>query len=165
METTPTPEGRPSASRPIDPAADLDLLDRARSVVDLDQMLDFGPWWYAPLLATMIGGLTLFGQDVSGVTNVAAGVVALLAAIIVAAHDHRRRPVRLRGSARGVGFLGLIIVLCWVIIAAWGTAISSLGYERFVPGYAALAWILTSMALLGIRLGFRAVRRRRSALQ
>ncbi len=150
----------------LDPAADLDLLDRARSVVEVDQVLDFGPWWYAPLLATMIGGLTLFGHDVTGFgTATAAGVVALLAGGILAVHDYRRRSVRLRRSARGAGFLGLFVLVAWLIIGAWGTAVSSLGYERFVPGYAVLAWMLTTAALLGIRAGLQVIRSRRRALR
>lgn len=165
MEISSTPGHHPSAADPIDPAADLDLLDRAQSVVDVDQILDFGPWWYAPLLAALIGGLTLFGQDVGGIANVAAGVVGVAAGIIVAIHDHRRRAVRLRGSARSAGLLAVIVVLFLVLIGSWGTAVSSLGYERFVPGYAVLAWLLTSMTLLGVRAGFHALRRRRPVLR
>ena len=53
----------------------------------------------------------------------------------------------------------------WVIIAAWGTAQSSLGIERFVPGYAALAWVLTSLVLLAIQQALLAARRRRAPLR
>ena len=35
--------------------------------------------------------------------------------------------------------IGAITLICLALIAAWGTAISSLGDERFVPGYAVLA--------------------------
>ena len=151
--------------RPADPAEDLELLERARSLVDVDQLLDFGPWWYAPLLATMIGGLTLFGHDIDDLGNVAAGVAAVAAAAVVAIHDYRRRKVRLRRSARGLAFLGLITALCWLLIAAWGTALSSLGYDRFVPGYAFLAWTLTSIALLVIRNGSQMIRRHQPTLR
>lgn len=155
----------PSTSSIVNPAADLDLLERARSTVPIDEFLDFGPWWYAPLLATLIGGLSLFGADVDNGWSIAAGVVAVAAGGVVAVHDHRRRTVRSRPSKRGVGFLALTLLIMWVIIAAWGTAQSSLGIERFVPVYAALAWVLTSLVLLAIQQALLAIRRRRAPLR
>ena len=94
-----------STSPIVDPAADLELLDRAKSTVPIDEFLDFGPWWYAPLLATLIGGLSLFGADVDSGWNLAAGVVAVAAGGVVAIHDFKRRAVRSRPSKMGVGLL------------------------------------------------------------
>jgi hypothetical protein len=163
-----TPSSRgPNAvgSNAVDPASDLDLLDRAQSTVDVDQVLDFGPWWYAPLLATMIGGLTLFGQATSRWLSIVAGLAAVTAGVVLSVHDYRRRKVRLRRSMRSAVFIGLIVVITWLLIAAWGTAISSLGAERFVPGPAVAAWALTTIALLGVRRGFESIRRRRPPLR
>lgn len=165
MESTSEPDSDSSPSQPIDAAADLELLDRAKSVVHVDQFLDFGPWWYAPLLATTVGGVVLFGQAFTNFFwNGVVGVVAVAAGCVVSVHDYRRRTVRSRRSTRGVAFVGLIVLLCWLIIAAWGTAISSLGYERFVPGYAAVGWVLTSLVLLGVRVVLLAIRRQRTPL-
>lgn len=137
-------------------------------MVDLDAALDFGPWWYAPLLATSIGGLTIFGRDVVDVTNIAIGGLALVALAVVAVHDHRRRKVRLpmgQGLGRSAVLHGLIVIVVLVLTGAWGTAISSVGYDRFVPFYAALGWALTTAVLLGIRVLFTVLRRRRRVLR
>lgn len=154
-----------SASRSIDPAADLDLLERSRSVIAVDQWLDLGPWWYAPLLATVTAGLTLYYQETNATENRVLGFLALVAGAIIAVHDYRRRSVRLRATPRRAAIelatIVLISVPCLLLVAAWGTAVSSLGYERFVPGYAILAWTLTSVGLLGIRAGVHAIRRQR----
>lgn len=163
METPKTPELDASADRNVDPATDLELLDRAQHLIEVDQILDFGPWWYAPLLATLIGGLSLFGQDTTDATNVAAGVVAIGAAVVMSIHDHRRRGVRHRSSVTGKGIatVGLSVFIGLAFVASWGTAVSTLGYDRFFPGYAALGWVLTTLALLGIRAWAQTIRRRR----
>ena len=128
-------------------------------------MLDFGPWWYAPLLAMMIGGLILFPEAPNDLHVVAWGSIAAIAGGTITIHDHRRRSVRLRPSVRSAALLGLMAVICWALVAAWGTAISSIGYESFVPVYALLGWLLTTAVLLGIRAGLLALRRRRPTLQ
>lgn len=166
MESTSKADSGTSSPRSVDPAADLALLGRAKSVAHLDQFLDFGPWWYAPMLATTIGGLMLFGQAVGNLFwNGAIGLVAVMAGALVTVHDYRRRAVRSGPSTRGAGFLGLIVVLCWLIIAAWGTVISSLGYERFFPGYAVGGWALTTLVFLGVRAILLAIRSRRAPLR
>lgn len=152
------------APHSVDAASDLQILNRAKSATEVDQFLDFGPWWYAPLLAITVGGLVLFGQAFDNLWNVVVGGAAVAAGCVVSIHDYRRRAVRLRPTTRSAALTGLVIVICWAIIAAWGTAISSLGYERFVPGYAALGWLATSLVFLGIRQGLMAIRRRRVPL-
>lgn len=164
MASTSNAESDSPALGPVDAAADLELLDRAKSRVDIDQFLDFGPWWYAPLLATVLGGFSLFGQDFSNLWNILFAVAGLAAGCAVSIHDFRRRAVRLRPTRRSAAFVVFIVVISWMMVAAWGTAISSLGYERFVPGYAALAWGLTSAAFLGIRAALMAIRRQRAPL-
>lgn len=163
MESTPSGSDRGAASA-IDAAADLDLLNRSKAVIDLDQFLDFGPWWYAPFLATMIGGLTRFGQAFSGVGNIFALVIAAAAGGAVSLHDYRRRPVRARRTLRSFGYLLAIVVISWIIIGAWGTAASSMGYESFFPGWAAVAWLLTTAVLLATRSLLLVLRKRQAPL-
>lgn len=148
----------------FDAAADLDLLSRAKASVHTDLILDFGPWWYAPLLATTVGGLTLFGQAMNTASSLVFGAVALLAGGFMSVHDFRRRPVKSRPSMRGAGFLVAMVIVSWIVVGLWGTAVSSLGYERFMPGYALLGWALTTAFFLVVRSGLYAIRRRRPSL-
>ena len=153
--------GRIDPPSHVDPAADLELLNRARLLVDDDQFLDFGPAWYAPALATVVAGLSLFGRAFDDYWNIAAGLAALGAGAAVSLHDYRRRAVRQRASKRGAVFVGLIVLTCWAIAAAWGTATSTIGYDRFVPGFAVLGWLLTTALLLVIRAGLSNIRTRK----
>lgn len=164
MESKHTGPGHRDESRVADPTSDLALLERAKSSIEEDQILDFGPWWYAPLIATLIAGVTLWGQETDGGWNLVAGVVGLLSGGAVAIHDHRRRMVRPRKTVRGAALLAPVVVLTFATMAAWGTAVSTLGYDRFVPGYAVLGWVLTSLVLLGARTLLLTIRRRRIAL-
>lgn len=148
----------------VDPASDLALLKRAKSSVALDQVLDFGPWWYAPLLATLIGGLTIFGNDVSEGTNRIAGVVAVIAGALVAWHDYRRRPVRPKPSRRSAPLVAVVVVGLFVVMSLWGTAVSSTGFDRLFPGYAAVGWLLTTAVLLGVRSVLHVARKKRVIL-
>ncbi len=152
------------ADTAVDPAADLRLLDRAQAATGLDQALDVGPWWYTPLYAAGIGGITLFAQDMTGVWSVVAGLVGIVALGIVMIHYQRHRTLRARQSARTFLPTLVIVVVVWAVCALWGTAISVIGYDRFVPGYAALAWLITTGVLLAGRAVLLAVRRRRTPL-
>lgn len=165
MASTSTDESGFSPNRQVDAASDLELLNRAKSVAELDQFLDFGPWWYAPLFATMIGGFTMFAQANSFISSAVMGAAALTAAGFSSIHDYRRRTVRTRTSQRSFWYAFLMVVTIFGITAAWGTATSWLGYERFFPGYAALGWVLTSLTFLGIRAALSVFRRQRAPLQ
>jgi len=157
METTPQP------SDGFDPQADLDLLDRAKASVGINNTLDFGPWWYAPLLATCVAGCSLFGRA-GALTSALWGVLGLTAAVAMAAHDYRRRTVKPKFSLQSAGLLFGIVIISWAVVAAWGTAVSSTGYERFVPGFAILGWLLTTAVFLLIRQASYAVLARRTVL-
>ncbi|NNE94628.1 MAG: hypothetical protein HKN24_01210 [Acidimicrobiales bacterium] len=145
----------------LDPQADLALLERARASVEFDQALDFGPWWYAPLAAAAIAAATLFSQDGSS------GMLGLvmIACLMLAAHDRHRRPVRPRPSARSAMLIVPFGLGTFVLIGLWGTAVSSIGYDDFVPGWALLGWILTTALFLGIRAILSLVRDRRAPIQ
>lgn len=165
MESTSTPQpSQPPPPRRVDAAADLKLLSRAKSEVEIDQFLDFGPWWYAPGLATVIAGGTLFAESLNNNWNVVMGLAALGAGTAVIIHDYRRRGVRVQRSSRSFKLSAVVVVLMYLIVGLWGTAISSVGYERFVPGYAVLGWVITSLFFLGIRQVLMEVRRRRAPL-
>ena len=124
--------------RPTDPAADLELLNQSKAVVELDHFLDFGPWWYAPMWATAVGGGTLAAQGLGNFLNVAGLLAFVVAATVVSVHDYRRRRVWPDSSARSLLLAIPVLLGIWFLVAAWGTAISTLGYEVFVPGYAAI---------------------------
>ena len=141
-------ENKPNA---VDPAADLAMLERAKSSVDLNQILDFGPWWYAPLFATMISCVTLFSQPDAGDWSFAYAALALTTAATISIHDFRRRQVRMRPSRRSFMVMLPVVLGLFGILAAWGTAVSTIGYERFVPGYAFAGWLTTSGLLLALR--------------
>ncbi|MEL7158973.1 MAG: hypothetical protein AAFN30_20600 [Actinomycetota bacterium] len=164
MESTSDCRESPADPATRTPSDDLALLERAASVVNTDQYLDFGPWWYAPMLATSIGGLSLFGPAVDGDWKAVTALVAVGAGAVVSVHDYRRRTVRLRPSIRGAVYVTGMVVLIWMLVATWGTALSALGWERFVPGYAIAAWVLTSLLLLGVRATLLRARRRQPPL-
>ena len=78
----------------VDPAADLALLGRARRSVDVDQALDFGPAWYAPLLALMVAGLSLAGPG-EGAVQVGGWVVGTVVVVPSPGRDDAaEHPVR-----------------------------------------------------------------------
>ena len=141
-------ENKPIA---VDPAADLAMLDRAKSSVDLNPILDFGPWWYAPLFATMLAGLTLFSQPEAGDWSFAYAFVGIATAIALPVHDFRRRKVRSRRSGHSF-MIGFPIAMgAFAVVATWGAAVSAIGYERFVPGYAIIGWLITTGLMLVLR--------------
>ena len=144
-----------------DPAADLELLDRAQASVELDQVLDFGPWWYAPVLAAFVAATALFVQDTSSTASRIVWAVAFGAGAYVAWHDYRRRGVRSRPSTRAFAMRAPIALAAFALLMLWELTISTVGYGRFVPGYAVLGWLLTTVLLLGLRSGLHALRNRR----
>ena len=161
METT--PRQHPKETTPdIDPTADLELLKRASSSVGINHSLDFGPSWYAVALSTCLAALTVFGQDTRSTTGIVAAVIGFGAGGAMVVHDLRRRRVRPKASGAGAAMTLAILVLCWVVVGLWGTAISSIGLDRFLPGYLVLGWGLTTALFLGVRhLSYRRLARRR----
>ena len=158
MESSTTPDGW---QRGVDAEADLALLSRARSSVVVDQTLDFGPWWYAPLLATLIGAATLMGESAAGRWNFAFAGAALLCGALVAGHDYGRRAVHARPSMRTAVVVAPIVIGIFGLLVGWGTALSTMGYDRFVPRWGLLFWAGTTCLLLLVRHLLHSVRRRR----
>lgn len=145
----------------IDPEADLALLERARASLEVDLALDFGPWWYAPLAAAAVGTATLATQAGSRLALVVVVVVCLALAV----HDRQRRPVRPRPSARSATLMLPFVLGAFVLIGLWGTAVSAIGYDDFVPGWALVGWLLTTVLLLGVRSVMKALRERRTLIR
>lgn len=162
METT--PQRQPEETPPdIDPTADLELLKRASSV-GINHSLDFGPWWMAVALATCIACLTLFGQEMRSTVGIAAAVVGFGVGIATIAYDLRRRRVRPKASAGGAASMAVIVLVTYVVAGLWGSAISRLGVDRFLPGYFLLGWALTAAFFLGVRAVSYAILARRQIL-
>lgn len=145
-------------------SADLATLDRAKTSVDIDQVLDFGPTWYAPFFATMIAAVTLFSQPGAGDWSFVYATVGIVTGTTISVHDFRRRKVRQRPSVRSFVTTVPLILGSFVVLAAWGTAVSSIGYERLVPGYAIAGWLVTTSLLLAMRAALNAVRVRRGTI-
>lgn len=151
-------------SRSVDPAADLELLDRARKNAVVDDVLDFGAWWYAPMIATMVGGLTLYGRGGDDRWSLAYGLAAVVATIVTVVHDYRRRKVRSRTTVTSIVYVVAVVLLLLLVTGLWGTAVSSVGYDDFVPGYAIVGWLLTTGFFLAVRAALTSFRRRRGPL-
>ncbi len=149
---------------PFDPESHLSILEEAQKVVADEYALDFGPSWYAPVLATMIGGLTLFNNAQSELTNLLYLGAAGLATVVYVVHGSRRTSIRPRTTGRGFAGIVFVCVVLLAVVIAWGTAISTIGYEDFVPVWATVGWLATTALFLGIRLALKAVRNRRPAL-
>lgn len=145
---------RGESPQTVDAEADLALLDRAKRSVAVDQFMDFGPWWYGPLFATMFAGLTLFQAAVGFAQSLMFGAAGLGSATFIAFHDYRRRGVRWPVTHRSIGSLvgvALGVVVTFVVIGLWGTAVSTIGYADFVPWYLMAGWLLTTAFYLGAR--------------
>lgn len=153
-----------AAESDFDPKADLELLNRAKSSVDIDHVLDFGPWWYAPLIASCLAGATLFGQDFTTSTSFVLGGIGVLSGLVVMSHDFGRRTVRPKFSVRSSAMLAAIVLVVFVILGLWGTAVSSIGADRFLPWYAIGGWLLTAALFLAIRTASYWFRNRRTVL-
>jgi bacteriorhodopsin len=145
----------------VDPEADLALLERARSSLELDQALDPGPWWYGPLAAAAIATATLAAHQ--GATAVLG--VAIVVCLLLALHDRQRRPVRPRPSARSATLVVPFVLGAFFLMALWGTAVEAIGYEDFVPWWALVGWLITTALLLGVRAILAVLRERRTPIQ
>lgn len=153
----------------VDPLAHLALLKRSRSAAEYEDFLNFGPWWYAPSLATIIGGMTLwlaepveigFGLFESP-TRIVYLLAALMSTLAVCVHWFRNRELKSKPTKNSFVLGCVAVLVTWVIIAAWGTAVSTIGYEDFVVVWAAVAWAITTTFFLVVRSGLDRIRSNR----
>ena len=145
----------------FDPHSDMTLLKRAKNSVAIDYFLNPGPWWYAPATATLMGGVTIWGHNVSRPGNLLAAAAGLLAAAAVIVHHFRTRVVKPKPSATGALLTLLTVFPTLAILGLWGSAASAAGIENFAPWYAGAMWIATTAFLLAVGAIFRSIRRRR----
>ena len=127
----------------------------------MEQLTDFGPWWYGPLFSTMIAGLTLFQGATGFVQTVLFGLIGFASAAVMAIHDYQRRAVRWPALHRSVGSaVGVVVAVLWILVvmAVGGTVLSTIGYRDFVPVYLAVGWLLTTALYLALRAVFQRVR-------
>ncbi len=156
----------------VDPLSHLALLKRSKSAPEYEELLNFGPAWYAPLVATAIGASALFAADIGASTTQVSsdpvvfetsGHPAYLVAIVVSlvflgAHYYRNRVVRPKATKTSVALMLVAIAVVIAIAAVWHTAVVVIGYDDFVIGGAVLAWALTTGFFLALRAGLDRVR-------
>lgn len=129
MENQPSAAGRDGV--PIDPLAQLSLLDRSRRAVEYEAFLNFGPWWYAPLFATMIGASTLSTAELTSSTEQISSNPAVFE------------------SSLNLGYLALVLLSAVVLIVHWYR-------NRIVTP----TWLSTTAFFLALRLGLGRLRDR-----
>jgi len=134
-----------------DPMDDLAILDRARWSVEASPFFDFGPWWYAPALATTLGSLALYGHssEVDGpgfwLYLFGAGL-----AIACAIHDFYRRKLRPKVSMRSIAWNAATFFVVVPVYAIWAYTAKAKG-SAGLPAWAILYWIATTAFFLAVR--------------
>lgn len=164
MESTHADGDEPSTPQTFDPAADLTLLERTRSDIEVDTALDFGPRWYAVAIAVVIGSLMLARSASTGTSQATFWALHAAALVTIAVHDHRRRSVRSWPTRRSLALFAIPLAVCGALFVAWGLVISWVGYDRFVPAWALVSFAVTAIVLAALRAALVTVRRRRPAL-
>ncbi len=157
-------ESSPSDISPVDAANDLAILEQARSSVALNPVLDFGPLWYAPAFAATAMGISLAGRVDGAVTSAVFLAIGVIAAIAVSFHGIRNLGVLPRTTAKSVLAFVPMLITMWFVFAAWGTAVSTIGEDDFVPFWAALGWVLTTAFFVVVRQVVTAIRDRQPSL-
>ncbi len=134
----------------MDPKAELDALDRARSAVEVVAFMPEIPRWYAPLLGALVVSISVM---LSG-----PGLWRILAAIIVVATglitnlDHlrrRRAKPRSRQKPRRIGILFASAAVATSVILQTLTAVLSPSFfadssDARILTMLAIAWVVTA---------------------
>ena len=159
--TPPPPTGEPLGY----PAKDLTLLNQSRQSVIADYQLDFGPWWYVPLLAALFPAACIWLRGEFGWVGVVVGIGAVTSFVAVVAHDSRRRRVRARWtppSQRNRRGVVLMFLMNFVLISGWIRASLWLA-DASAPGFLAgmaIGWGLSVAVLTVVRMLVRRERER-----
>lgn len=151
----------------FDPQASLDLLANSKTVAGDNVYTDLGPTWYAPLLATGIGGFALCVRGTTQVEVLAFGtrplpnwpfwwlalLVGVVSLLFLGLHDYRRRRIRLKRRWSKRNFLWFLpsYLAAYLSLQGWLAAIGRVGIEDFVPLWAAAAWCATTAVWLATR--------------
>ncbi len=156
----------------VDPLSHLALLNRSKSAAEYEEFLNFGPAWYAPLFATAIGASALFTADVgASAEQVSADpvvfetsghpaylIAVVMSLVVLGVHYYRNRLVKPKTTKMSVALTLVAIAVLIAVAAVWNTAVAVIGYDDFVIGGAALAWVLTTGFFLALRAGLDRVR-------
>lgn len=150
----------------VDPLSHLALLERSKTAPGSESFFNFGPWWYAPLCANVIAGLSLWGGVVdttlgqAGVVVVrpAAIVVALVSAAVLAVHGLRNEQVKAKPTLAGFVFTIAAVIVIMAVLGIWGTAISAIGWGQVNAIHVFVGWALTTAFFLALRKGLHHVR-------
>ena len=152
----------------VDPLSHLALLNRSARAPEYEAFLNFGPWWHAPLWATFVGSLSLataslqenadvVGTDPTGGVAVETSfdplftVITIITALVLAVGGFRRREVKPRPTLLGVALTALASLIAIATVVAWNIAVAAVGHQDFLFGWAAVAWVLTTVFFLGLR--------------
>ena len=93
MTATPPPTDGTGDPLGYDPADGLSLLHQSRDQVIADHQLDYGPWWYPPILAFAFPAFYTWAW-VGGPFGRAIGLIGAVSLLLVLFHDRHRRKVR-----------------------------------------------------------------------
>ena len=142
----------------------LAILDSAETNVRRDQMLDFGPWWYALIYSFVFAAwATSLSENVGYWFAALASLVAVVAAI----HDSRRRPIQFEGVVGlwEAPFPFFVLIGSFAALTAgWVAAVVTLGDAsvNFFPVVTLGGWIVGIVVMLVVRAIFH---RRRDAVR
>ena len=161
METTNEHHG--GSDDLVDPLSHLALLKRSERAPEYEALLNFGPWWHAPLWATLFCTLTLWVRaedEARGMGPTVFLALSFLAGGVLTHHWYHKRKVQLRPlpTALGLALSAVSLLIIWVLSAAWSVPINILGYQDFLWPWAPIGWALTTVFFLGLRMFFSRIR-------
>ncbi|MFV0524362.1 MAG: hypothetical protein ACK5RL_07695 [Acidimicrobiales bacterium] len=143
-----------------DPARDLVELERARHASALEPVLDFGPWWYAPVFAALLAGVA--AGSYSGVVSDSwvARFFLLAGLLLVSFHQYQARRFVGRWSRLSVVMTLAVAALVVLVVFLW-TLVQSLLDLSGAPAYLLLlaGWVVVTLLLLAVRAGLGRLRR------
>lgn len=152
--TPPPPTGEPVDPLGYDPAEGLALLSQSRKNVVASQQLDFGPWWYVPVLAFVFPAMHTFIWS-GGLLGTVLGLFGIGGLVGVFVHDMQRRRVRAKwvspAKRNRVGnIVGITTNFC--LIFGW-IQLSDLARDRPVDNLviAVVGYIATLVVLVTSR--------------
>lgn len=145
-----------------DVAEALAALESAQETTKADHILDFGPWWYAPIYAfAFAAGAT----SLAGHAGTWFGALGNLVVLGVVLHDRNRRQIELASpvGASYYRFPVLVsLVALGVVACGWFAAATIIDGESvdFFPTFTVAGWALNTCVFLMVRWVFHSRRER-----
>lgn len=150
METSSGAHPPDSDGADVNPAVALATLHQSKQKAEADFWLDYGPWWYVPVISLLLASYaTVIAHDVIVLQLV--NSLVLLALIF---HDRRRRRVFIdRGwSKHARSRPGLIVVQVGLVLAwAVGVIWARVNDADFFPVFTIVGFALTLIAQVALR--------------